>query len=128
MDDRYPTRAWPLRTVVAGQLLGWLRLRTHRLAVSSVASIRSSIDAPCVLARLGSRLPEHHAGYRSTIKAPCASPTASGPRSSLPGRAASLRPPTTPPGRALERRSMSPGASSRHAVRDLGGGGRAQQR
>src|SRR5437879_2845793 len=70
MDDRYPTRAWPLRTVVAGQLLGWLRLRTHRLAVSSVASRRSSIDAPCVLARLGSRRPGHHGGYRSTIQKP----------------------------------------------------------
>src|SRR2546422_7627965 len=67
MVDRYPARAWPLRSVDHGPAAGWLRLRTHRLAVSSVAPRRSSIDTPCVLARLGSRRPGHREGYRSTI-------------------------------------------------------------
>src|SRR5258706_4453299 len=60
MVDRYATRACLLRAVERWPAARGLRLRTHRLAVSSVASIRLSIDAPCVLARLGSRRPGHH--------------------------------------------------------------------
>jgi len=42
-------------------LLG--RLQTRRIAASSVAPIASAIEAPCVLALLGFRSPEQHAGH-----------------------------------------------------------------
>ena len=41
-------------------MVGVATAANRRLAVSSVAPIRPGIDAPCVLARLGSRRPGHH--------------------------------------------------------------------
>src|SRR5436190_21663408 len=71
MVDSTPPRVW---TSDCGGFpdRGGAAAANRRLAASSVGSISPDIDPPCVLARLGSRRPEHHGGVESIIYASAA--------------------------------------------------------